>query len=140
MEYKVSVIVPVYNAEQYLARCLGNLLNQTLAEIEVILVNDCSTDRSLQIMQAAQQQFPEKVKIIDLKENRGPGNARNLGIESAKGEYIGLWTVMIVSMFICMRNYIWKQKSRTVISLTADSILKRNSRHICTHQMNCVAH
>ena len=89
MEYKVSVIVPVYNAEQYLARCLGNLLNQTLTEIEVILVNDCSTDRSLQIMQAAQQQFPEKVKIIDLKENRGPGNARNLGIESAKGEYIG---------------------------------------------------
>lgn len=86
---KVSVIVPVYNAEKTLIPCLGNLVHQTLEDIEIILVNDCSTDGSFKIMQDCESQFPEKVILIDLEENLGPGGARNVGLMYASGEYIG---------------------------------------------------
>lgn len=86
---KVSVIVPIYNAEKTLAACLGQLVHQTLDDIELILVNDCSTDSSWQIIQACEQQFPEKVMAINSPENRGPGGARNIGLMYAQGEYIG---------------------------------------------------
>lgn len=89
MNYKVSVVVPVYNAEKTLATCLGNLLNQTLKEIQIILVDDCSADSSPSIEAAAKLQFPDKVKLIQQKTNQGPGAARNAGIQNADGEYIG---------------------------------------------------
>lgn len=89
MSVKVSVIVPVYNAQQYLVRCLGNLLHQTLKDIELILINDASTDNSLNILMDSQKQFPDLVKVIDLPYNKGPGGARNAGIKAATGEYIG---------------------------------------------------
>jgi len=89
MKKTVSIIIPVYNAEKYLIECLGNVVNQTLEDIEVILVNDASTDNSLLLMQECQRQYPQMVKIIDSKENMGAGGARNLGIEVAEGEYIG---------------------------------------------------
>lgn len=85
----VSIIIPIYNAERCLTECLGNIVNQTLQSIEIILVNDASTDGSISIMRECQRQFPEKVHIIDSKENLGAGGARNLGIEAAKGEYLG---------------------------------------------------
>ena len=59
----VSIIIPVYNAQEYLQQCLGNVVNQTLQDIEVILVNDASTDQSLSIMKECQRQYPDKVKI-----------------------------------------------------------------------------
>ena len=86
---KISVIVPVYNMEKYLEKCLDSLVNQTLKEIEIILVNDASKDGSLFIMRECERQFPEKVKVINSKENLGAGGARNLGIAQAKGAYIG---------------------------------------------------
>ncbi len=89
MDPAVSVIIPVYNGEKYLAECLGNIVNQTLKEIEIILVNDASKDGSLSIMKDCQRQFPEKVKVIDSEENLGAGGARNLGIAQAIGRYIG---------------------------------------------------
>lgn len=89
MDPAVSVIIPVYNGEKYLAECLGNIVNQTLKEIEIILVNDASKDGSLSIMKDCQRQFPEKVKVIDSEENLGAGGARNLGIAQARGAYIG---------------------------------------------------
>lgn len=85
----VSIIVPVYNQESILNECLGNLVHQTLSDIEIILVNDASTDGSLRIMQSCKAQFPDLIKIIDSGENLGPGGARNLGIEAASGKYIG---------------------------------------------------
>lgn len=89
MNIKVSIIVPVYNSKKYLRRCLDSLVNQSLEEIEIILVNDCSTDESINILKEYEEKYKNKVVLIDLKENRKPGGARNEGIEIAKGEYIG---------------------------------------------------
>lgn len=86
---KVSVIVPVYNAEKTLANSLGNLVNQTLNDIEIILVNDCSTDHSLDILMDCEAQFSDKLILVNLNENHGAGGARNIGISYASGEYIG---------------------------------------------------
>ena len=85
---KVSVIVPVYNVEPYLRRCLDSLVNQTLKDIEIICINDCSPDNSLSIL----REYAEKdgrINVIDFEKNQGVSVARNAGIESAKGEYIG---------------------------------------------------
>lgn len=84
---KVSVIVPVYNVEQYVEKCLETLVNQTLQEIEIIVVNDGSTDNSKQIVEKVRNQFPEKIVYVE-KENGGLSDARNYGIPHAKGEYI----------------------------------------------------
>ncbi|WP_180758835.1 glycosyltransferase family 2 protein [Vibrio parahaemolyticus] len=86
---KVSVIVPVYNMEKYLNRCCDSLVNQTLNDIEIILVNDASTDNSIDILRYYEEQFPGKVKVIDSEVNLRQGGARNLGIQIAQGDYIG---------------------------------------------------
>lgn len=85
---KISIIVPIYNSESYLRRCLESLVNQTLEEIEIILVNDASPDNSYIIMGEYEQKYPDKVKCIYLEENMSQGGARNKGIETALGEYI----------------------------------------------------
>ena len=89
MSIKVSVIVPVYNAEDHLTVCLNSLVNQSLKDIEIILINDCSTDDSLTIINKFKDEYPEKITAISLKENRGPGGARNAGIEIANGDFLG---------------------------------------------------
>lgn len=86
---KVSVIVPVYNGEKYIDRCMKCLLEQTLEEIELILVNDASTDRSGELLESYRRQYPDRIKVITSKVNRGAGGARNLGIDMAQGEYVG---------------------------------------------------
>lgn len=83
----VSVVVPVYNAEEYLNRCVDSLLKQTLKEIEIILVDDGSTDLSSQICDEYEKNN-SNIKVLHL-ENGGPARARNKGIEIATGEYIG---------------------------------------------------
>ena len=85
---KVSVIVPVYNAQAYLKECAESLVNQTLEDIEIIFVNDGSTDNSMQMLEEYRQRYPEMV-VVKSKENGGQATARNLGIELAKGEFIG---------------------------------------------------
>lgn len=85
---KVSIIVPVYNVELYLEKCLNSLVVQSLQDIEILIVNDGSKDASLQIMNDFQQRFPEKIKVFT-KENGGLSDARNFGIERANGEFIG---------------------------------------------------
>ena len=99
---KVSVIVPVFNSEKTIEDCLRNLVNQTLEEIELILVNDCSTDRSLEYLLAFEHYFPDKIKVINLNENLGPGGARNVGLSYATGEYVGFVDsddLLVVEMF-----------------------------------------
>ena len=84
---KVSIIVPFYNVEKYIEKCLDSLINQTLKEIEIILVNDGSEDSSAKIAKEYQQKYPEKIKYYE-KANGGLGDARNYGIQYANGEYI----------------------------------------------------
>ena len=85
---KVSVIIPVYNAEGYLRGCLDSIVSQTLKDIEIICINDCSTDRSLSILKEYAQK-DKRIKIIDFEVNKGVGIARNTGIDRACGKYIG---------------------------------------------------
>ena len=85
---KVSVIIPVYNVEPYLEKCLDSLINQTLKDIEIICINDCSTDNSLNILEQYKNK-DERIKLINLKENKGAAIARNEGLKIAKGEYLG---------------------------------------------------
>lgn len=84
---KVSIIVPVYNEEKYLNECLTSLVEQTLRDIEIIVINDGSTDKSLDVMQKFEDTYKSKIKIIDSK-NNGAGSARNRGLEIATGEFI----------------------------------------------------
>jgi len=86
MEKKVSVIIPVYNVEAYLAECLHSVVNQTFQDMEIILVDDGSTDRSPEITKAFAKQ-DGRIKIIS-QPNRGVSAARNTGIRSASCEYI----------------------------------------------------
>ena len=83
---KVSVIVPVYNVEKYLAKCLDTLVNQTLKEIEIIVVNDGSPDNSKAIINKYAKKY-KNIKPYD-KENGGLSDARNFGIKKATGKYI----------------------------------------------------
>ena len=85
---KVSVIVPVYNSEIYLRDCLESLLNQTLTELEIILVDDASTDKSFEIIVEYKSKYP-KIKIFKSEQNKGQGASRNIGMSLATGEYIG---------------------------------------------------
>ena len=85
---KVSVIVPAYNVENYIEKCLYTLVNQTLQEIEIIVVNDGSTDNTRQKINKIQEMYPEKLRCFD-KQNGGLSDARNFGISHAHGKYIG---------------------------------------------------
>lgn len=85
--YKISIIVPVYNVEQYLRQCMDSLVNQTLEEIEIIAVNDGSPDGSLAILEEYQKAYPKKVKVFSI-ENQGVSHARNYGFSKSAGEYL----------------------------------------------------
>ena len=83
---RVSIIVPVYNTENYLPDCLNSLLNQTLKEIEIICVDDGSTDNSLSILKKYSK-MDNRIIVLE-QENKGGGMARNFGMSIAKGEYL----------------------------------------------------
>ena len=85
-DVKVSVIVPVYNTEKYLQKCLNSLINQTLKDIEIICINDGSTDNSLAILQEYANK-DSRIVVLSQK-NAKQGAARNRGLEIAKGDYI----------------------------------------------------
>lgn len=84
---KVSIIVPIYNVEMYIGKCLETLVNQTLKDIEIILVNDGSKDGSAEIAKKYLKKYPEKIVYLE-KENGGLSDSRNYGLPYAKGEYI----------------------------------------------------
>jgi len=84
----VSIIVPIYNVEKYLQECIDSLINQTLKNIEIICVNDGSTDNSLNILKEYAQK-DNRIIVIN-KNNTGYGNSMNVGLEKASGEYIGI--------------------------------------------------
>lgn len=82
----VSVIIPVYNTHEYLSKCLNSVVNQTLKDIEIILVDDGSTDDSLEILTKYQIEDP-RIAVLT-QENKGASSARNRGLDIARGEYI----------------------------------------------------
>lgn len=84
---KVSVIVPVYNPGSGIDRCIESLLNQTLAEIEIIFVDDCGTDGSMDTVRAAVKS-DARITVIQNERNLGPGISRNKGIDAARGTYL----------------------------------------------------
>lgn len=83
----VSIIIPVYNVEKYIEKCLRSLLNQAFEEYEIIVVIDGSTDASEKIVRDFQKVDPKRIKII-CQEKKGPGAARNAGIAAADGDYL----------------------------------------------------
>ena len=83
----ISIIVPVYNAQKYLVQCLESLVQQSYNDIEIIAVNDCSTDESLTILREYASR-DKRIKVIDLPVNQGVSSARNKGLAAARGEYI----------------------------------------------------
>lgn len=88
---KLSVIVPVYNmaSGDKLTWCLNSLVNQTISDYEIIAVDDCSTDDSLKILRDYEQKYPDKFQVIASPVNKKQGGAKNLGLQEAKGEWIG---------------------------------------------------
>lgn len=87
MTPKISIIIPIYNTQQYLKRCLDSVLKQTLDNIEIICVDDCSTDSSLEIVKEYSNHC-KNLKILQLEKNSGASSARNAGIALAHGEYL----------------------------------------------------
>lgn len=86
-EIGISVIVPIYNSAQYLDECLNSLINQQYTKFEIICVDDCGTDTSMEIAQRFARQDP-RIKILYHASNLGLGPARNTGLEHAKGKYV----------------------------------------------------
>ena len=84
---RISVIVPVYNAERYLNQCISSIANQTMKDIEIIAINDGSTDNSLNVLDDLSFKYKGRLKVFS-KENGGAGSARNIGIENSNGEFI----------------------------------------------------
>ncbi|MCB4234510.1 glycosyltransferase [Kaistella anthropi] len=92
----LSIIVPIYNVEKYLAKCLESVLNTEWNDLtfEIIVIDDASPDGSLAIAQQFARQYPE-IRIIS-QPNKGLGGARNTGITAAHGQYLFLWIPMII--------------------------------------------
>ena len=84
---KISVIIPVYNVEKFLARCLDSVINQTYKNLEIICVNDCSPDDSAKILEDYAKK-DKRIRIITFEQNRGQSCARNQGLKVSNGEYI----------------------------------------------------
>jgi glycosyltransferase involved in cell wall biosynthesis len=107
---KLSVIVPVYQVEDYLALCLSSIRNQSFSDLEIICVNDGSTDRSAEILQMCAAVEP-RLKIVE-KRNGGLSSARNAGIAAAAGEYL---------MFVDSDDMLTKQACVTILTAFEES-------------------
>ena len=84
----VSIIVPIYNVEKFLSRCLDSLINQTASSYEIICVNDKSPDECSLILDEYSKKYPEKIRVVENNKNLGLGLTRNEGMKIARGKYI----------------------------------------------------
>ena len=86
----VSVVIPLYNAEDYIRVTLLSLRNQTMQDFEIVIVDDCSTDNSLEVVKKfkEEQELGEKIRIIELERNGGISNTRNVGLRFSTGKYV----------------------------------------------------
>lgn len=119
---KLSVIIPIYNVEQYLPKCLDSVINQTYKDLEIICVNDCSPDNSLKICKEYATK-DSRIKIINREKNGGLSAARNSGLDNASGEYI----YFIDSDDYIDLDYVEKMVEMMTIAKT-DIVLNLNSK------------
>ncbi|MDD3665055.1 MAG: glycosyltransferase [Bacteroidales bacterium] len=120
----ISVIVPIFNIENYLVQCIESIINQTYQNLEIILVNDGSTDRSSEICN--KYKFIDKRIVVINKDNGGLSDARNAGIESAKGKYIAF-----VDGDDWIENTMYENLIKSIINHKADisfGIIERETR------------
>ena len=113
MKHKFSLIIPAYNVEKYIKKCLDSVLNQTYNNYEIIIINDGSTDNTSKILESYKSN--KKIKIIN-QENKGLSNARNTGVSNAKGDYI---------LFIDSDDFIEKELLETLNKTIKDEDLIR---------------
>lgn len=147
MKPVVSVIIPAYNAEKTIEKCLDSLFNQTLKEIEIIVINDCSKDNTLKIL----KKYKNKIKLIDNKKNLGPAGSRNKGLDVAQGKYIGfvdaddwvapnMYELMSskmndeVDLVACSRINVTKNGEKPIINKNKDTDAKAFTK---TSNYNC---
>lgn len=108
----VSVIVPVYNVAPYVERCAKSLFEQTLKDIEIIFVDDCSPDNSIELVKNLANKYPDRlaqIKYVRHEHNRGLAQARKTGLDVA----VNMWRIairMIMFPWRCMRNYMMKRR------------------------------
>lgn len=137
---KFSVIIPVYNAEKYIDECVQSLLNQKYKDFELILVNDCSTDNSLELCKHYEKQ-DNRVMVLSQEKNQGVSAARNHGLEHASGKYI---------LFVDSDDFVAENYFETLDLLTANSsrelivfgnydyvISDKNKPTVSLSSMNC---
>lgn len=113
MKHKFSLIIPAYNVEKYIKKCLDSVLNQTYTNYEIIIINDGSTDNTSKILESYKSN--KKIKIIN-QENKGLSSARNTGVSNAKGDYI---------LFIDSDDFIEKELLETLNKTIKDEDLIR---------------
>ena len=132
---KLSIIIPIYNVEKYLSKCLNSILEQTYKEIEIILVNDGSTDNSKDIAVSYCERFPNVFKYFE-KDNGGLSSARNFGLEKISGDFVGfldsddyidndLYEIMINSLDSSIKivecDFIWEyENGKSVLDKTSE--------------------
>ena len=138
---KISVIVPLYNGKKTISRCLDSLINQTLYDIEILVINDGSQDGGETIVEQYMQR-DQRIRLIS-KENAGQGAARNLGLKEAKGQFVGfvdcddfvdanMYKIMVnalegtdVSLAICQEKNVYEESGKLeVINDTCFSVKK----------------
>ena len=120
----ISVIIPVYNVRDYLERCLNSVLENTYKNLEVICVNDCSPDDSLEILKRFAEK-DERVKIVNKTSRGGVSSARNAGLDAASGEYIS---------FVDPDDWIHKQYFESLVY-----ILNRDNADVAVCRYNSVS-
>lgn len=140
---KLSVIVPVYNVEKYLSKCLDSLVHQTLKDIEIIVVNDGSPDKSQEIIDSYVQKYPKIVKSY-IKKNGGLSDARNFGLKKATAEYIAFldsddwirqdaYQIMYAKacekdfdMVVCDIKYVYEDHNKGTTSRVSEDCFSKN--------------
>ena len=132
IDIKVSIIVPVYNAEKYLKKCLNSLVKQTLDEIEIIIINDGSVDKSQEIINEFSNQYPDKIKSY-IQSNSGQAVARNFGLKKAIGEYVlFIDSDDYIELNTCERGYeIAKQGDLDIVCFNMREEFETNLEKYC---------
>ena len=141
-DVKISVIVPVYNVEKELPRCIESLLTQTYSNFELLLINDGSSDGSPEIMERYAEKDP-RIRTLH-KKNGGVSSARNRGLEQAKGEYVGFdicpWMRTMWWLRVIWNGFAGQYKKAGFLLQFANRwILRRKRRiHSVTFRQKCL--
>lgn len=128
-EKLVSIIMPVYNCEKYLDESIKSVKNQTYKNWELIIIDDDSTDNSWEKIEKNAKRYEDRIKSIRLFENKGAANARNTGLELAKGDYISFFDADDIWKENKLEEQIkFMQKNNYAFTYTSYTYLKKNSK------------